>query len=591
MKLGRFSALLAAFAFAAVSCNTEEEQTAPAGNISVDAQEVAFDMTGSTKEIAITSDSYWKATVPPDAGWLVVAPMRGTGNTAVKLIAVDNTEFDPREVTLTFSVDGKSLEVKVSQEGDPVIFKVTGPSETLPAEGGTLALKVECNESYSCTSLPEWIQPQTKAGTKTDDLAFTVGENTMVDSRTGNIEFTSKSGRVRNFTVKQFGSKPDPVPYKYPDFVRSFKSLVNVFTGSNGAVADWKLVFKEVEKFSHAGTVIERVGGNDSNKKMGSNTGASGNTYFTTIGWNVPGGAIIYDLPLIEDVSGEVEFGFSFSSGAHYASFKSFEVFWSTDKTNWKPVDGLHAIDDASVLSSNSFKIAYTDIQNRQVAEINVTETLKAGTHFYVKVQLADVDTSLDPTKTLRMNVGCTLSQKTPDTDFSSDPNVIVGENFSYCKCGPNLVMGEPVYYFISLPSGKPSTEIKNGFTKTGDGIAHRDGFIGFNNTGGLCYVTTPALESLDKPTDVMLTFKACLFMGSGTDFKKFPNTIGVSLTGSGTLEEFIWDTDPASDYFNWHVGHVMVRGANSDTKLNIGNVEGSADGAHFYLDEIVVSR
>ena len=593
MKLGRFSALLAAFAFAAVSCNTEEEQTAPAGNISVDAQEVAFDMTGSTKEIAITSDSYWKATVPPDAGWLVVAPMRGTGNTAVKLIAVDNTEFDPREVTLTFSVDGKSLEVKVSQEGDPVIFKVTGDTAMIPAEGGSVSVKVECNESYSCTLIPEWITPSTKAGTNTttDELSFAVAENAGLEMRRGDIEFTSKSGRIRKFTVSQSGALPDPEPYNYPDFTRSFRSLVNVFTGSNGTVTDWKLVFKEVDLFSHEGTVIERVDGNTSAKTTKSSKGASGNTYMTTIGWDVAGAAMIYDLPLIEDISGDVEFGFSFSCGAHNTYFNSFEVYWSADKTSWKAVDGLHALDDASVLSNYSFKIAYTDINNRQVAEISLPETLKAGTHFYVKVMLADVKPSLDPSKTLRMNVGCALSQKTPDTDFSKDEKVIVGENFSYCKSGLNLVMGEPLYYFMNVTAGKASTELKNGFTKTGNDIAHRDGFIGSNSASGLSYVTTPALESLDKPTDVMLTFKACLMMGSGTDFKKYPNGIGVSITGSGTLEELIWDTDPVSDYFNWHVGHVMVRGASSDTKLNIGNVDGTADGGHFYLDEIVVSR
>lgn len=104
----------------AVSC--KEEVTPLASSVSVDKTSVTLaseDVTPQT--INVTSDGDWLAVAPE---WLKVEPNYGTGNTVVTLSAGDNLDEDgalagPRRGTLTFVANEMSVEVNVTQEGDP----------------------------------------------------------------------------------------------------------------------------------------------------------------------------------------------------------------------------------------------------------------------------------------------------------------------------------------------------------------------------------------------------------------------------------------------------------------------------------------
>ena len=204
--------LCALTAFTVTSCKDEPKEPTPtptpdAATITVSPTSLSFDAAGATKDLTVKSNADWTVTVPADASWLTVSAKSGSKDGSVKVTAAANAgaagaAAAAREAKLTFAVEGKKVDVTVSQAAEAIVFVVSGDTAVVPAAGGQVAVKVEYNEAYTVGTLPEWITAATKA-TKTDNLAFSVAANEAATERTADITFTSASGKTGKVTVKQ----------------------------------------------------------------------------------------------------------------------------------------------------------------------------------------------------------------------------------------------------------------------------------------------------------------------------------------------------------------------------------------------------
>ena len=394
-----------------------------------------------------------------------------------------------------------------------------------------------------------------------------------------------------------------PQPYEYPEVKLPFKPINNIMAskvstaaagttvapeGFNGTFENGKAVLAVNDTLSMGGTIL--VGGGNVNAAaatLGTQTPFC--SCIVSKGWDVPGGYVLYSTPLPYEISGDVEVGFSISSTA-FATLGKWEVNWSTDGENFKPVDNIHTVKNGEeILGANAFKgIVSTHAVCRQVASIKLDSPVAAGKTFYLKVTLAE--TTTDASKTVRVNVGFVIYPKVGDTEFPTGAgNILFAENFSAFNSGLDVLLGTPLYYFNSINMAALPKTFDNGLTATAN-IGGLRGCVYANGTEAE-YFTLPSLSSLTEPTDVMVTFKAGLFVGSGEDLRKYPDGLSVAVDGGGEVSALEWDTKPETDYYHWHIGHALIKGATAATQIKIGNTEGVADGSHFLLDDIVVTK
>ena len=109
----------------------------------------------------------------------------------------------------------------------------------------------------------------------------------------------------------------------------------------------------------------------------------------------------------------------------------------------------------------------------------------------------------------------------------------------------------------------------------------------------GSNYMISPVLDMLKAPTDITLTFKAApsWYVDGAKGHTMNAINIGVDVVGSGQVGEIVWDTPLESAPYDWHTATVKIKGASSDTQLNIGVLDAAASNARFYIDDIIISR
>lgn len=109
--LGVFSAV------AVLAACQKEEQDLGTPDISIDKNEMTFEVAGGEQQLAVTATRDWK--VETEADWVVVSPESGTASAdpqTVTVTVLENTGMD-REASLKFTIGMKSKYLTVSQAG------------------------------------------------------------------------------------------------------------------------------------------------------------------------------------------------------------------------------------------------------------------------------------------------------------------------------------------------------------------------------------------------------------------------------------------------------------------------------------------
>ena len=109
--LGVFSAV------AVLAACQKEEQNLGTPDISIDKNEMTFEVAGGEQQLNVTATRDWK--VQSDADWVVVSPESGAGSLdpqTVTVTVLENTDMD-REASIKFTIGMKSKYLTVSQAG------------------------------------------------------------------------------------------------------------------------------------------------------------------------------------------------------------------------------------------------------------------------------------------------------------------------------------------------------------------------------------------------------------------------------------------------------------------------------------------
>ena len=163
---------------------------------------------GGTKEVTVTSNGEWSASLPKDCKWLTLDKDGGTNDGTLTLTAKENTAYEPRKVTLTVSLDegdkSQTLEITQAAKPKPVLELeqenvVTGPL------GSAREVKIRSNVAWKATPTVAWLHIKPSTGSKSATLTITADENTAEKGRTGTITIESTDGSklTRTLTVAQ----------------------------------------------------------------------------------------------------------------------------------------------------------------------------------------------------------------------------------------------------------------------------------------------------------------------------------------------------------------------------------------------------
>lgn len=419
-----------------------------------------------------------------------------------------------------------------------------------------------------------------------------------VGAGSGTVRGIVVDGKVRPRTAEDVsGLTGVRLPaYKAPFQIAPVANILHIGgsanTVSNGTISGaTKLTFKDDPDYSVAGAAIEKVTGTANKMTMVIAVATPFQSCFTTVQWHLAGSYLLYTVPVQQKIWGDLEFAFSISCGTANMFSGNWDVSWSTDGTNFKPVDAVYSTANTTqdAASGSNFALTSTGYaNNRQVAEFSIpeSEAVSSG-NIYFKMIPPKV-ASGNSSKTLRVNNGSVLSSRTTNTPKHGYHNVVAMENFERCLYGPSPVIGVPIYYLAHY-GGAPGYSNMEGWAVSGSSLVGR-GCLRLSAASGANFIMSPVLDMLNAPTDLTLTFKVSPYVNpTGAQLAVNANAIAVDLTGSGTVGEIEWDSDYAP--YKWATATVKITGASSDTQIQIGNLDASAANAQFYIDDIIICR
>lgn len=173
-----------------------------------------FGAEGGEFTISFTANCPWSADATED--WVRISPDSGEAGEATITVNVDeNMSDDSREANIIIRYgENESVSFTLSQS-EAAVFEVDGEGRyVLPAEGGTIEVKVTTNIDYVVNisdDAREWITQSDTRAVREDCLVFTVAENTTDSEREATISISDESGNnVISFEVVQSKKIDEP---------------------------------------------------------------------------------------------------------------------------------------------------------------------------------------------------------------------------------------------------------------------------------------------------------------------------------------------------------------------------------------------
>lgn len=177
------------------ACSDDEEAAAPEIVIPENIQQggVSFSKAGGTQKFSVQSTMLVEAK-SSDQTWCTVTVGATTETmmvTPIEVTVQPNTETKDRTATITITGGGLTEEVKVTQTAQEGLDIETMDFENIPAEGGTVQVKLTTNGNVKVTINDSWIteSPETRADMADATKTFAVAVNRGA-ARKGTITFT-----------------------------------------------------------------------------------------------------------------------------------------------------------------------------------------------------------------------------------------------------------------------------------------------------------------------------------------------------------------------------------------------------------------
>ena len=151
--------------------------------------------------LEVTTTYDWTAS--SSAGWVRLSPSSGAkGITQVSVKVDANNSFDDRSATVTFSSEGITSTLTVSQSQKNSLV-VSTSSYHISFESDTIDVKLMANVdyTYSIPDTAKWVKAISTKGLKESHVLFQIDENTGYNQRETAITFTNKANGL-SATVK-----------------------------------------------------------------------------------------------------------------------------------------------------------------------------------------------------------------------------------------------------------------------------------------------------------------------------------------------------------------------------------------------------
>ena len=275
-----------------------------------------------------------------------------------------------------------------------------------------------------------------------------------IPSGHGTITGIVVDGKVRprdmaDLALSETGRNSYVPPFEIEPVIAFFQLGTAANKYVNGEISGaTKFTFTESTGFSVAGASVEKVVGEANAMAMTAAVATPFQTCCTLRQWQLPGSYLLYTLPVVGKIYGNLEFTFSTSCGTDGVFSDSWKVRWSTDKETWKDVDGVYGASNQTPGSGDSgtFTFVGKDFAiNRVVVQFHIpeNEALTSG-NLYFRMDPPAVDEA-NATKTLRVNVGFYLTGATPSLPDMEYHNILAKEGFNNALNGCNPVIGIPI--------------------------------------------------------------------------------------------------------------------------------------------------
>lgn len=528
--------ILSAAVLAAAACSkpeTEPRPTPVAATLSITPVSLSVSAAGSVEDVAVTSNSEWKVSVPADASWIIINPLKGKNNAHLSVTVMPNGSEFSREASISISVEGKTETLKLSQAA----YEAPAPQD--PPKPYAYPEDPRTIETVACMFY----------GTAT-------GENTKMDGPY-NCEFIGKDG------------------VRFIDFAEYPVALPGATVQCPGAASCWLGASSLTSYYS---TFVVFSGLKTKNIPVIFTIPATqkifGDLDFTT-DINQAGGAI----------SG-MEFSWSADGGNTWRPFSALYSNLQPDASGAGKTSS--PINDKTV--NSGWFVAEFSIPEAEAIPVGGSLMVKAQPTYSDK--MSDSSTMRVNggfiLSNRSHNPGIKGDNVVAYRDFEESRfgiNTITGKSSRYMLyiCGGRAEAASDVAdAFGWTPVGLFSLRRGYAFTITKGAAAH---------------YLSPALSSLSKETDICVTFKCCTYVPATKEIElnalrvsvDGPGEVGELVFDTPLIPEGATYLSP--ELYEWHVAHAMIKGATSATRVKIGVLSKPSSSARYFIDDIVITK
>ena len=189
------------------------------------------DAAGGTVSVDVTSNAPWTISVPSGIDWITPDVAAGEGSKKVTFTVAANAGFEARSADVTFTAQGKTAVVKISQAAAAPALEVAPATLSTSDLGGTLEFNVTSNAPWTVTVAEDWITVDPASGEGNAKVVLTVAESDVRAARNAVVTVKETVGNTeKTVSVSQaavpLGHKADSL------------ALVKIYTIADGA--NWK---------------------------------------------------------------------------------------------------------------------------------------------------------------------------------------------------------------------------------------------------------------------------------------------------------------------------------------------------------------
>lgn len=189
------------------------------------------DAAGGTVSADVTSNAPWTVSVPSGIDWITPDATAGEGSKKVAFTVAANAGFETRSADVTFTAQGKTAVVKISQAAAAPALEVAPATLSVSDLGGKLEFNVTSNAPWTVTVAEDWITVDPASGEGNAKVVLTVAESDVRAVRNAVVTVKETVGNTeKTVDVRQealpLGHKADSL------------ALVKIYTIADGA--NWK---------------------------------------------------------------------------------------------------------------------------------------------------------------------------------------------------------------------------------------------------------------------------------------------------------------------------------------------------------------